>query len=151
MTTFKIVFTFDVFFSAETTCTAKWHVFYIRNGHISVSSFIYKYDQWPHDRKSRCLRGRLIELNLYLYGYGTSHCVKLWKDLIESYRHGMCFRIIHFILISSARVIFDVSSGLYFWNVNRTPTWHLSKMNLPTSDPMTVTWQEKPVSERQTT
>jgi hypothetical protein len=98
---FQIVFTFDVFFSAETTCTAKWHVFYIRNGHISVSSFIYKYDQWPHDRKSRCLRGRR-----------HSHCVKLWKDLIESYRHGMCFRIIHFILISSARVIFDVSSGL---------------------------------------
>jgi hypothetical protein len=30
-------------------CTAKWHVFYIRNGHISVSSFVYKYDQWPHD------------------------------------------------------------------------------------------------------
>ena len=49
MTTFKIVFTFDDFFSAETTCTARWHVFYIRNGHISVSSFVYKYDQWPHD------------------------------------------------------------------------------------------------------
>ena len=47
--TFKIVFTFDVFFSAETTCTARWHVFYIRNRHISVSSFVYKYDQWPHD------------------------------------------------------------------------------------------------------
>jgi hypothetical protein len=46
MTTFKLVFTFDVFFSAETT---KWHVFYIRNGHISVGSFVYKYDQWPHD------------------------------------------------------------------------------------------------------
>ena len=30
-------------------CTAKWHVFYIRNGHISVSYFVYKYDQWPHD------------------------------------------------------------------------------------------------------
>jgi hypothetical protein len=28
---------------------AKWHVFYIRNRHISVSSFVYKYDQWPHD------------------------------------------------------------------------------------------------------
>jgi hypothetical protein len=28
----------------------------------------------------------------------------------------------------SARIIFDVSSGFYFWNVNRTPTWHLSKM-----------------------
>ena len=49
MTTFKIVFTFDVFFSAETTCTAMWHVFYIRTRHISDSSFVYKYDQWPHD------------------------------------------------------------------------------------------------------
>ena len=51
MTTFKIVFTFDVFLCAETTCTARWHVFYIRNRHISVSSFVYKYDQdqWPHD------------------------------------------------------------------------------------------------------
>ena len=48
MTTFKIVFTFDVFFSAETTFTARWHVFYIRNRHISVSSVVYKYDQWPH-------------------------------------------------------------------------------------------------------
>jgi hypothetical protein len=28
----------------------------------------------------------------------------------------------------SARVVFDVSSSFYFWNVNRTPTWHLSKM-----------------------
>jgi hypothetical protein len=49
MTTFKIVFAFDVFFSPETTCTARWHVFYIRNRHISVSSFVYKDDQWPHD------------------------------------------------------------------------------------------------------
>jgi hypothetical protein len=43
MTTFKIVFTFDVFFSAETTCTARWHLFYVRNRHISVSCFVYKY------------------------------------------------------------------------------------------------------------
>jgi hypothetical protein len=49
MTTFKIVFTIDALLSAETTCTARWHVFYIRNRHISVSSFVYKYDQWPHD------------------------------------------------------------------------------------------------------
>ena len=65
MTTFKIVFTFDVFFSAETTCTARWHVFYIRNRHISVSSLVYKYDQWPHDRKSRCLKGRRHSSILY--------------------------------------------------------------------------------------
>jgi hypothetical protein len=37
------------FFSAETTMHAKWHVFYIRNRHISVGSFVYKYDQWPRD------------------------------------------------------------------------------------------------------
>ena len=43
------VYIWWVFFSAETTCTARWHVFYIRNTHISVSSFVYKYDQWPHD------------------------------------------------------------------------------------------------------
>jgi hypothetical protein len=29
----------------------------------------------------------------------------------------------------SARVIFDVSSDFFFWNLNRTPTWHLSKMS----------------------
>ena len=45
MTTFKIVFTFDVFLVLK----PKWHVFYIRNRHISVGSFVYKYDQWPHD------------------------------------------------------------------------------------------------------
>jgi hypothetical protein len=47
MTTFKIVFTFDVFFSAART--ARWYIIYIRNRHISVSSFVYKYDQWPHE------------------------------------------------------------------------------------------------------
>jgi hypothetical protein len=49
MTTFKIVFTFDVFLVLKPQCTAKWHVFYIRNRHISVSSFVYKYDQWRMD------------------------------------------------------------------------------------------------------
>jgi hypothetical protein len=78
MTTFKIVFTFDVFFSAETTCTARWHVqvFYIRNRHISVSSFVYKYDQWPHDRKSRCLTGRRHSSILYSpSGFFTSYFI----------------------------------------------------------------------------
>ena len=46
---FKIVFTFDVFLVLKPQCTSKWHVFYIRNRHISVGSFVYKYDQWPHD------------------------------------------------------------------------------------------------------
>jgi hypothetical protein len=96
MTTFKIVFTLDGFFSAETTCTARWHVFYIRNRHISVSSFVYKYDQWPHERKSWCLRGRR-------------------HSLISYSPSGFFSQLL-------------VSSGFYFWNVNRTPMWHLSKM-----------------------
>ena len=68
MTTFKIVFTFDVFLSAETTCTARWHVFYIRNRHISVSSCLQVRSVTPwqlHDRKSRCLRGRRHSSILY--------------------------------------------------------------------------------------
>jgi hypothetical protein len=28
-------------------------------------------------------------------------------------------------LISSARIIFDMSSGLYLWNINKTTAWHL--------------------------
>jgi hypothetical protein len=49
--TFKDVSTKNsVFFLVlKPQCTAKWHVFYIRNRHISVGSFVYKYDQWPHD------------------------------------------------------------------------------------------------------
>ena len=46
------------------------------------------------------------------------------------YRHGMCFRmsyvfvssILNYFDFHNARVIFDVSSGFYFWNVDRTPT-----------------------------
>jgi hypothetical protein len=34
MTPFKIAFTFDVFLSAETTRTARWYAFYIRNRYI---------------------------------------------------------------------------------------------------------------------
>jgi hypothetical protein len=48
--TFKIVFTFDVFFIAETTMHCKVTcILYHGNRHISVSSFVYKHDQWPHD------------------------------------------------------------------------------------------------------
>ena len=36
----------------------------------------------------------------------------------------ICFHIIHFILTSTVHMF----SSFYFWNVNRTPTWHLSKM-----------------------
>jgi hypothetical protein len=38
----KIVFTFDVFFSAETTCIARWLVFYIRKG-------TFQSTLWPYD------------------------------------------------------------------------------------------------------
>jgi hypothetical protein len=38
-----------VFLVLKPQCTAKWHVFYIRSRHISIGSFVYKYDQWPHD------------------------------------------------------------------------------------------------------
>jgi hypothetical protein len=48
MTTFKIVFTLDVFFSAETTMHCKETcILYKKQAHFS--SFVYKYDQWPHD------------------------------------------------------------------------------------------------------
>jgi hypothetical protein len=47
MTTFKIVFTLDVLFSAETTMHCKVTcILYKKQAHlISVSSFVYKYDQ----------------------------------------------------------------------------------------------------------
>jgi hypothetical protein len=81
--------------------SARWHVFYIRNRHISVSSFVYKYDQWPHDRKSRCLRGRRHSSILYSpSGFFSSYFIS------EVNFRGMCFRIIHFILISTAHALF---------------------------------------------
>jgi hypothetical protein len=83
MTTFKIVFTLDVFLVLKPQCIAKWHVFYIRNRHISVSFFVLINGQ---DISSR-----------YVFSYVMS------------------FRIIHFILISTAQcIIFDVSSGFFY-------------------------------------
>ena len=47
---------------------------------------------------------------------------------INEYRHGICFRMSCVFVSSiyfdfhSARIIFDVSSGFYLWNVNRTTT-----------------------------
>jgi hypothetical protein len=64
MATFKIVFTLDVFFSAETTM------------HCKVTCILYK-------------------------------------------------KQAHF---SQLCIIFDVSSGFYLWNINKTTTWHLQKM-----------------------
>ena len=44
-----MVFTFDVFFSAETTMHCKVTCILYKKQTHSVSSFVYKYDQWPHD------------------------------------------------------------------------------------------------------
>ena len=55
---------FRCFFSVlKPQCTAKWHVFYIRNRHISFSQLfclqVRSVTPWQlHDRKSRCLRLR---------------------------------------------------------------------------------------------
>jgi hypothetical protein len=61
-------------------------------------------------------------------------CTDSFPLKTTTYRHGMCF-VCHifsyhpfYFDFHSARVIFYVFSGFYFWNVNRTPTWHLSKM-----------------------
>ena len=49
MTTFKIVFTFDVFFSAETTMHCKVTcILYKKQAHFS-QFFCLQVDQWPHD------------------------------------------------------------------------------------------------------
>ena len=49
MTTFKIVFTLDVFLSAETTMHCKVTcILYKKQTHFR-QLFVYKYDQWPHD------------------------------------------------------------------------------------------------------
>jgi hypothetical protein len=54
MTTFKILFTFDVFFLVLKPHALQDDMYVIiRNRHISVSSFVYKYDQWPHDSNMR--------------------------------------------------------------------------------------------------
>jgi hypothetical protein len=198
-----------------------WHIFYIRNRHISVSSFVYKYDQWPHDRKSRCLRGRwhssiklfyiallnvfpsiyqIIDIAVKIYlkykeqkktlssrytckimehiivSIMMDHSVQpsTWILIIKIMWNSVSFiqelaknnnniqtdiivmdfgktldKVPHKRLLSklnqkktlssrytcmfsyhpfyfdfhSARVIFDVSSRFYFWNINRTPTW----------------------------
>ena len=49
-----------------------------------------------------------------------------WKLLVSS-RYMFSYDPFYFDF-HIARFIFDVSSGFYFWNVNRTQTWHLSKM-----------------------
>jgi hypothetical protein len=51
MTTFKIVFTSDVFLVLKPHALQGdlYFIYIVRNRQISVSSFVYKYDQWSHD------------------------------------------------------------------------------------------------------
>ena len=62
MTTFKIVFTLDVFFSTETTMHCKVTcILYKKQAHFSqlFCLQVRSVSPWQlHDRKSRCLRGR---------------------------------------------------------------------------------------------
>jgi hypothetical protein len=75
MTTFKIVFTFDVFFSAETTCTARWHVFYIRNRAVSIYTTVVQLILlgYSHDRRaanfSSAIRTTIVQLILLGYSH----------------------------------------------------------------------------------
>jgi hypothetical protein len=68
ITTFKIVFTLDVFFSAETTM------------HCKVTCILYK---------KQAHFSQLFPVQLpVLVGHVTSICLQ-----IVIYRHGMCFRV----------------------------------------------------------
>ena len=73
MTTFKIVFTFDVFLSAETTMHCKLTcILYKKQAHFSqlFCLQIRSVTPWQlHDRKSRCLRGRRHSSILYSPGF----------------------------------------------------------------------------------
>jgi hypothetical protein len=70
MTTFKIVFTFDVFLSAETTMHCKVTcILYKKQAHFSqlFCLQVRSVTTWQlHDRKSRCLRGRRHSSILYV-------------------------------------------------------------------------------------
>ena len=78
------------------------------------------------------------KLNIIMF---SSSFVSLFKKpgcskvLLKPYIVPVCVFVCHmfsyhpiYFDFHSARIIFDVSSGFYFWNVNRTPTWHLWKM-----------------------
>jgi hypothetical protein len=115
---FRIIYSFPSRISAllmfflvlKPQCTAKWHVFYIRNRHISVSSFVYKYDQWPHDS--------------YMTGragvWEADDIVKFYIALLEffpatllSSRYVFSWYPFYF-NFHSAHIIF------YLWNINNT-------------------------------
>ena len=69
MTTFKIVFTFDVFFSVEITMHCKVTcILYKKQAPFSQLFCLQVRSVTPchlHDRKSRCLRGRRHSSTLY--------------------------------------------------------------------------------------
>jgi hypothetical protein len=97
MTTFKIVFTFDVFFSAKTTSTARWHAFYIRNRHISVSSFVYKYDQWPHMTVTVLALKKTSKVNTILKVVIFKHSIILFRcSMICRWSEPWNFKTCHF-------------------------------------------------------
>jgi hypothetical protein len=114
MTTFKIVFTFDVFLVLKPQCTAKWHVFYIRNRHISVSSFVYKYDQWPHDsymtqtgragvwEADDILKFYIALLDFFLLLYKWSKFLALQKVWFSRYLGSL------FLVLTSFKANFDI-------------------------------------------
>jgi hypothetical protein len=118
-------------------CTAKWHVFYIRNRHISVSSFVYKYDQWPHDSYMTGRAGvweadgivkfyiALLDFFQLLYK-STDYDTQFLHPYLLNINYGRNVLWPNWSVAEmSQKLIFDVSSGFYLWNVNRTTTWHL--------------------------
>ena len=99
MTTFKIVFTFDVFFSAETTCTARWHVFYIRNREVSIYTTVvqlillgYSHDRraanspWVFARPSRFSFAELSFVPSTCYNLLFNYSFMLWYIKNKEYK-----------------------------------------------------------------
>jgi hypothetical protein len=97
----------------------------------------------------------LLDKNLSSYGL-----VKVDYRINLTYRHGMCFRVSSVFVLSI--LCWFPQRTHYFWRV--TAKWPVFYITWETgtfqsallftntiSDPMTVTWQEEPVSERQTT
>jgi hypothetical protein len=80
------------------------------------------------DKSARMLR-QLGPYYCFIILFNIYMCIiiYLFKRQLLSSRYVFSYHPFYFDF-HSAHIIFDVSSGFYFWNVNRTPTWHLSKM-----------------------
>ena len=75
-------------------------------------------------RRSYGTRGNNPFLDIFwILHYHERHIVTVCVFVCHVFSYHPLYFYFH-----SARIIFDVSSGFYLWNVNRTPTWHLSKM-----------------------